>query len=378
MESTTLDDVVQTLDTTSAVEAEGGEESVLSRLESVISGEKPPEETEVAETEETDEPTSEEEETPTDTDEEAEADETDEETEEQDEETEEDDAETLELEESQLAELLGLSEDGVQITDDGDMKIKTKVDGKEEYVPMKDLVSSYQLEKHLRNKSQVDAEARREFEALKQEETARIQQTFTDATALVHQLEQDFLGSVQATNMDELRQTNPAEWAAKNQEFQTQAARIQQAKEMIRQNISVQQQQSQQQAEAQKAKYIEEQTEKLLEAVPAWQDEKVAAKEIGEMQSAVSEMYGFTPEEISQINDHRVILMLRDAVKGKVTTDANPVKKRLKKVPKIVKPGSNKVQKKNAAKKRVTDIKRKRAREVGTTSAVADLVLDII
>jgi hypothetical protein len=367
----TLNDVVQTLDVTPTGDTAA---SVLSRLEAIMSGDEPQEKVEVT-TEATEEPTGEEE--SDDSTETTDEDETEGEKDETEVDEKEEEAEALELEEDQIAELMGLSEGTVQVSEDGEMKIKAKVDGKEEFIPVKDLVTSYQLEKHLRNKSSADAEGRREFEAFKTTETQKLQHTMTDATALVQQLEQDFMATVKTANMDALRQQNPAEWAAKNQEFQHRAGRIQQAKGLIRQNIDSQQQAQTEMTATKKADYISTQTDLLLEKVPAWMDEKIATKEIGDMQKAVSDIYGFTAEEISQINDHRVILMLRDIVNSKAATDAAPIKKRLKKIPKIVKPG-NKQSTVNASTKKAEQTKRNRARSTGSLRDVAAVLEDII
>lgn len=74
----------------------------------------------------------------------------------------------------------------------------------------------------------------------------------------------------------------------------------------------------QQQAAAQeklRSHYVSE-SEKLLNRVPEWREKKVAEEFFGQVNEYLSG-YEFTPEEISNITDHRLMLVLRDAVQGR-------------------------------------------------------------
>src|SRR5690606_17755157 len=59
----------------------------------------------------------------------------------------------------------------------------------------------------------------------------------------------------------------------------------------------------------------------LLEAIPAWKDEKVAKKELAEIrQHALS--LGFTEEMLDQVYDHRIVKLLRNSARyEKLTAD---------------------------------------------------------
>ncbi len=74
--------------------------------------------------------------------------------------------------------------------------------------------------------------------------------------------------------------------------------------------------QAQQEHTAARTRHEQEQGDQLLVALPSWGDEKVAGKEKSEIVSYLGEM-GFTPEETQNVTDHRLVLMLRDAVAGK-------------------------------------------------------------
>lgn len=70
--------------------------------------------------------------------------------------------------------------------------------------------------------------------------------------------------------------------------------------------------------------------ERLLEKVPEWR-EQAAAKEFYDGVSDYLTEYEFTPEEIGGITDHRLLLILRDAMRGQSNGKANIAQKKVAK-----------------------------------------------
>jgi len=294
------------------------------------------------------------------------------------EEEEEETSDELELSEEQLVNIFGLDEDGVKITDEGDLQFKVKVDKEESFVPLKDMVNSYQFESHLRKKSQADAVERKEFQGVKTAETARLNQTMTDAVGLVSYLEQQLTSRYSPDQLNQLRATKPDEWAAVNQEIANQGTTITNIKANIQRVIQEQQQESANRAQGHMANYVQEQTDKLYEVMPSWIDEKVAAKEYSAMKDEAIRVYGFTDEEMLKINDHRIIRVMLDAVKGSAVKSDSPLKKRLKKVPRIVKPGNSKTTESAVSKKKVAAKRLRIKNEGGSIRSIASALEDII
>ena len=295
------------------------------------------------------------------------------------EEDEDDDTEESEedvLTQEQLAEVLGLPEGAIEVGEEGTISIKTKVDGAEEYVPLEKLVGSYQLEKHLRNKSSEQAEAKRQFEEHAAQKENELGQYVMEATSLVGYLEQQILDKYSPTKMERLRLENPAEWAAQGQELQSKRAEIAQVKSKL-QGVIQQKASEQQQIQAQKLQeYINTQTEKLVECIPEWSTPEVFVKENTAIQNFVMEEYGFTADEYNATNDHRMFLMMRDAARGKALKGVKSVSKKLKTVPKIVKPGSPKVSK-SSLKKKAEQKKRDKIKSAGgNVDSIAAALID--
>jgi len=372
-----LDDSVATIPA-SAVGMSGGGD-VQSRIESLLGGEEAPvvEEApaEIEAEEEVAESTPEEE-----AEESTETEETDEETESDDEEAKdeeeatEEDSDAIELTEEQIAATLGLPEDGAKVDDEGNLLIRTKVDGEVSYVPMKSLVASYQLENHLQKRIQQTAESQKEFEALKVEKTTELQTTVQDATALVVEMENQLTAATQNIDMNALRQNNPGEYAAMQQELAARQANIQQIKGKLGEVIQTQQaEQAAKAKEAQEA-YVLEQTDQLITKIPTWSDPEVAKKEVEQLRTASKDAYGFTDEEFDAIGDHRLVLVLMDALKGRSVSNSDPVKKRLKSIPKITKPGTKKSNP-VSNKQRAVEAQQQKLKKSGSTRDVADLLL---
>jgi len=290
----------------------------------------------------------------------------------------EEESDEIELSEEQLTEILGLDENGVQLSEEGELQFKVKIDKEESFVPLKEMVDSFQFESHIRKKSQKDAEERREFQETKTAELGRLNATMTDAVALVSHLEQQLTSRYSPEQLNQLRATKPDEWAAIQQEIANEGTFIKNVKANIQRVLQEQQQDAANQAKDRMATYVEEQTEKLYEHLPTWIDEKVAAKEYSAMKDAVIDAYGFTEDEMMKVNDHRIIRVMLDAIKGSAVKSDSPLKKRLKKVPRVIKSGSDKVTKSSVNKKKAAAKKLRIKTEGGSVQSIASALEDMI
>ncbi len=69
----------------------------------------------------------------------------------------------------------------------------------------------------------------------------------------------------------------------------------------------------------------------LLKAVPEWHNPEVQKADLAGMEKHAIEAYGFTKQELQEVPDHRLLLLLRDAYKGRL--QALPKPKRAKSRP---------------------------------------------
>jgi len=363
---------------------ESGSDDVQSRLEAIIGGETAEiEETPTPTEESTEEQSGEESEETTETDQ-ADTDEETEESEDQDEEAAEEDetGEEIELEIGYFAQAFGAEENQFTVSEDGELLIKTKVDGVEKPLPLGDLVKSYQTDAHVTQKSQRLSqqlqEDRTEFETLRETETKRLHEAVTETAALTQQMEQQLIGDFNSPQLQALKTTDPGAYSAKVLELQQRAQYIQQAKQKVGQAISEQQTKTNQEQTEKRQQKIQEETQTLLTKVPEWNDPAVASKEIGDLQDFLINSFGFTEDEVTNLGDHRLVLLARAASKGSTiskTTEEAVRKVRAK--PKIVKPGP-KAAEKSVKQRQKADQKRVKLKKTGSTKDLADVLLDRI
>lgn len=181
-------------------------------------------------------------------------------------------------------------------------RFKVKVDGNEVDVTLEDLKKSYSFTAHLTRKSQALAEERRSFDSEKQALTAERARL----GELLGQLEQALTAPEENVDWDALRRENPIEFAVKWGAHQQQQERRAAVKALREENARKEMQERQ----AQFMQHQKQQQEMLLEARPAWKDEKVHQTRMQELvRFAINDLH-YTEQDLRAISDHRLILVL--------------------------------------------------------------------
>lgn len=216
-----------------------------------------------------------------------------------------------------------------------------KIDGKDEQVPLDELLKGYSRTKVFTQKTQEAAEIRRAAEA---EKAA----TIAEREALIKAIEAVNARMTEADpepDWDALRETDRDEylfqkavWAEKREKRE----KLEAVKaEMERRNAENRQ--------TQLAETLKREQAALLEAIPAWKDEKVARKELADIRQHALTL-GFPEEMLDQVYDHRIVKLLRNSARyEKLTADKDKLpakpgerKKIIEKGPGTLKPGSAK------------------------------------
>ena len=281
--------------------------------------------------------------------EEDEEEETEEETEESEtEETEEaeepEEADQVEGEEiaSYRADMTENLKEGVEHYDH--IKVPIKVNGVEGEATITELVRDYQKNVNLGQKTDSLASDRAVLDKEISEKRVEYSNALSSAAGLVNQLEQQLVQSSENIDWNELRESDPAEFAAKKQELQEKGQQYQNAKVQI-------------EAEHKKKltehfdSLIQRESAALMDSFPDWTDAKVAKTEKSDIREyLLSE--GFTQAEVDgQVDangtivsagmvDHRAIKLAKKAMMfDKGVKKVEIAKKRVKKLPKVARPG---------------------------------------
>jgi hypothetical protein len=263
-------------------------------------------------------------------------------------------------------------EEETEIVAEEDLKYTIKVDGEELEVGIEELKNGYQRQADYTRKSQALAEQRKETEQIQSERQRLEQERQMYANGLQMLQEQQLAKLKDFDNVDweGLKTEDPYQYMIKKDEYRDAQERI---TNLVQEQQAVQQEQAQQAQQA-RAHFVQQEYSRLVQALPEWNDSKSTIKK--DVQDyAISA--GFLPEEVSQLADHRSVLIIKKAMEyDKLTTKVAPKKKAVKKVPKVQKSGRGNSKEDVAAEA----IKKKRARlqKSGKQDDAASIFYDML
>ena len=276
-----------------------------------------------------------------------------------------------------LAAALGLPEDALEYDEEGNVVFNAVIDGEATKVKMQDLVKSYQLEGHVNKKSMQLESDRREFETTRDQAYDHLTQKITVANNLIGAGEQQLMGELKGIDWDTLRATDPAEWAATRQYY---TERVQWLEQLKTQTGSMQNGLTEEQQKAQQDKYnafMQGEVQKMIQDNPAWKDQAVMAKEVGEIGKFLATKYGFTPDEIANHMDARMMRMVRDAMQFAGSKDTLKSKKVPDNIPKFRTPGQQNANRRDTTKARQVKAQKEAIRKSGgSVDAIAASLVD--
>ncbi len=209
-----------------------------------------------------------------------------------------------------------LSKSGLSEQDLAKVTHKIKVAGKEEELPLSEIVQGYQRDGDYRQKTQVLASQRREVETHAQAVLQEKQQFARSQQSILQKLQSMVAGDMQSPEVLALAQSNPAEWQAYH-------ARHSQGKEMLNklmQEVGAEHQQSiAQQRQLHETVLVQEKA-RLQEALPEWSAERQT-----ELRTYL-EGVGFSAQDINAVYDHRLVVLLDKARRFDVAMKAQQTK----------------------------------------------------
>lgn len=195
-------------------------------------------------------------------------------------------------------------------SDDSDEEPQTfsvKVDGQELEVDLDELKRGYSGQAYINKSMQKVAESRKESEAIYAalaQERAQVQQALT--------LLQDGTLSTPPVAPDEaLFNSDPLAYMEAKLAYDKQAEDYQNRIGYLQQQVQANQEQHQYMRQA----YLAKESELLQGYYPELFDEEKGAETRNQLVSTAAESYGFTPEELTAVMDHRHVRVLMDAIK---------------------------------------------------------------
>ena len=243
------------------------------------------------------------------------------------------DADTVELDADVLTDALGIP---VNVNDDGELRVRVKVDGEESDATLSEMVRRYQTDATLTNRGKQLAAKESEYSARLDRFEQETQQQHQVLAALLQAAQND-LNPFKNVNLEQLRQDEPAEYAATLAESQAWTSRMQN----IINSAMQQYEQSSQQLESERASLTQHnllaEAEKLHALIPKYDD----ALE-GKIRSWVMKTYDLDATAVRMPQAWLIDLAHRamQADEGKAKAQVKKVQKK----PKFTKPGARRSQ----------------------------------
>lgn len=244
------------------------------------------------------------------------------------------------------------------------LRVPVKIDGKAGEATFKDLVDGYQMRAAAEHRLE---EAKAKTKTINEELAAKseaAQQQVVIAAELVKTIEARLNDEAAAVNWKQLRDSDPAEYAAKKAEIKERRDEIEQMKaRAIDTWQKSREAQAKELAENQKQRLVAEHAA-LLERIPEWRDSEKAKAEKTKLAEYLTGQ-GFSRDEIMGASDHRLLILARKAMRlDENESKTDVARKKLAKVPKVMKPGAPKPSEQQA--KEAADKLTKRLRQTGS------------
>ena len=274
-----------------------------------------------------------------------------------------------------LAAELGLDADKLTLSEDGEILVNLKVNGKTEQIDLKEAIAGTQFHKANDEKARVLAEERKTFESERAQVAQAYQQQLQQIRGLGEMLQQKLMQDFQGIDWDRLRVTDPGEWTAKQREFELRNQELQQAGQMLGQQMRVEQEQQSQQEAQQRAAILHSEREQMIEHNPSWRDEE---RMKGDLTKIVeyAKSTGFSDDELQDVIYSRHVEVLKKAMlydQGKTVAD-----KKVKQPPRVQRASNGRFVKQKGGKVQKLIERAQNAKGANKRDAQADAVTALL
>jgi len=221
------------------------------------------------------------------------------------------------------------------------------VDGKEERVSLQRLKDSYSATKVSTQRFQQAAELKTAAEAESVAARER-QEEYIQGLEQIQELISR--AAPQEPDWDQVRAEHPDEYPRLYADWK----RNQDQVKALKDSIQSEQEDLRKKYEAEAQKQLESEFNALAEKVPEWSEPSEMDAGIRDLGEFAIRTYGFTPEDLKRVSDHRLLLLIRDA-KRNIEADSratDKVTKAKKRASKTLRPGKRDGKRVNKSKRR--------------------------
>jgi hypothetical protein len=266
---------------------------------------------------------------------------------------------------TEVPETLDELAQALDVEDLSELRVKVKVDGEESEVPIAEAIRGYQRQQSYDAKMQELRGEKEQFESAVDQATKMWQQKLSSMNNLVTDLEAQVSG--QEPNWDHILDTYGSDEFLRQKNSWDQKQTALQAARQEREAAQAERTQAEQQQQAERAA---EEQRKLFDAWPELADEEKSKPLVKDMTSYLQSV-GFGADELSEMLDHRMYLVARDAMRYRALDSSKAeTKKRVKGLPKVLKPNAPKG--KQSVQRDKVSAMRQKLRKTGSMDDAAD------
>jgi len=240
-----------------------------------------------------------------------------------------------------------------------------KVNGQELDVTLDELRNGYSRDADYRQKTEELSHQRKQFQSESEKQRQDYSQKLNELNQRLAVAQQDLNAEINSADLDKLYDEDP-----------TEAARLERKLKKKQDALNQSLQQTQAEQKQQFESYLKDQQRKLVSKMPEFSDPSKASNLKANMKSTLNN-YGFNDQEVAQVYDHRIVMLVNDAMKYRSMQKSKP--NIAKKITKPSKPFSSGVkQGKTEANLKLRREKFSRLKKSGSMKAAQDVFLDMI
>ena len=240
-----------------------------------------------------------------------------------------------------------------------------KVAGQEFNVTLDELRNGYSRDADYRRKTEDLAYDKKQFQTESEKQRQDYSTKLSELNQMMSVAQQQLNAEINSADLEKLYEEDP-----------TEAARIEHRLKKKQEKLNQAMQKTQSEQKKQFDGFLQDQQRKLVQKMPEFSNPEKASQLKTSMKSTLNS-YGFNDQEIAQVYDHRIVMLVNDAMKFRNMQRAKPnMAKKISKPGKVFSSGVK--QSKADINLKTRKDKLSRLRKSGSTKDAASIFLDMI
>ena len=242
---------------------------------------------------------------------------------------------------------------------------KVKVAGQEFDVTLDELRNGYQRDADYRQKTEELSYQRKQFQSESEKQRLDYSQKLNELNQSLSIAQQDLNAEINSADLDKLYDEDPTEAARVER-------KLKKKQDALNQSLQKAQAEQKQQFET----FLQDQQRKLVSKMPEFSDPAKASSLKANMKNTLNN-YGFNDQEVAQVYDHRIVMLVNDAMKYRSMQNSKPnLAKKISKPSKVFSSGVK--QGKAELNQKARKEKFSRLRKSGSVKDASSIFLDMI